>query len=54
MSTHTDVSDPHHPPVRDVVLGIVSVAVLGGLLVAFALAVDAVVEVLGGLTALVG
>lgn len=54
MSTHTDVSDPHHPPVRDIVLGIVCVAVLGGLLVAFALAVDAVVEVLGGIATLGG
>lgn len=54
MSTHTDSPDRHHPPVRDVVLGIVSVAVLGGLLLAFALAVDAVVEILGGLATLGG
>lgn len=49
MSTPTDSPHRHHPPVRDVVLGIVCVTVLGGLLLAFALAVDAAVEVLGGL-----
>lgn len=49
MSTHTDSPDRHHPPVRDVVLGIACVAVLGGLLLAFALAVDAAVEILGAL-----
>lgn len=49
MSTPTDSPHRHHPPVRDVVLGIVCVTVLGALLLAFALAVDAAVEILGAL-----
>jgi|GEM_PF-6087476 len=48
MTTHSDPHEAQHPLlVRDLVLGAVTLALVGGLLFGLALVVKAAVEVLG-------
>ena len=50
MTTYVENHEAQHPVlVRDLVVGAITVALLGGLLFALALVVNAAVEILGGI-----
>lgn len=48
MTTHSELHEvEHHVPVRDIVVGAVTVVMVGALIVGLALVVKAAVEILG-------